>query len=47
LVATKIPQADVLRGVVVGVVLILAFLTSKRLAVAVVRMREPTVRTTA
>jgi len=40
LVATKIPQADVLRGVVVGVVLIPAFQALEVLALTVVWVRD-------
>ena len=43
-VGTKIPQTDVLRGVVVGVVLLVALLTGKRFTVAIVWVCKSTVR---
>jgi hypothetical protein len=43
LVTAEIPQSDVLGGVVVGVILVAAFQTFEILAVAVVRVGEPTV----
>jgi hypothetical protein len=43
LVTAEIPQSDVLGGVVVGVVLVATFQAHEVLAVAVVRVREPTV----
>jgi hypothetical protein len=43
LVTAEIPQAYIFRRVVVGVVLVAAFQTLEALAVAIVRVREPTV----